>query len=115
MSPRLPATLKGVIQACAPGVGISGPLKTLPPSGTEPPIGGHGYEEAFLHLLFSRGSTTGQWHQSHRRLHLPGPPLCADSQTHPGRLVRTAGRCCCSPALRALLQGEREVGRARIG
>lgn len=87
-----------------------GPLKTLPPSGSETPNGGYNYEEAFFHLLFSRGSTTGEWHQSHLRLHLPSPPLCADGQTHPGRSVRTAVSSSYSLDLMVILQGEREVG-----
>lgn len=95
------------------GLEISGPFKILPTSGSEPalrvlPMGGYNYEEGFLHLLFSRRSTAGQRHQNHLRLHLPSPPLCADSQTHPGRSVRASVSIAGGPDLMVILQrGER--------
>ena len=64
-------------------------------------------ETALFHPLFSRGSAAGEWYQHHLRVHLPGPPLCADSQAHPGRSVGAAAGFSCCLDLRLLLQGER--------
>lgn len=72
-------------------------------------------KRALLHLLSSRGSSAGQWYQDHLRLHLPSPPLCADSQTHPGRSVRTVASFSCGLDLMTLLLGETTVSKVRPG
>ena len=80
-----------------------------------PPWAATVMKRALLHLLSSRGSSAGQWHQDHLRLHLPSPPLCADSQTHPGRSVRTAASFSCGLDLMTLLRGQKVVSRGETG